>query len=140
MRKLCAHLTRYHAVFAPAGPERARIVLKTRATAANERGELSTSARQRALTWAQRLKRVFAIDIDKSSGLPICTTGGRREAVGHRDVPDEICWQCGGRLRLIASIEAPAIIARILVHLDREAESVDPPHPSRAPPTPDRLI
>ncbi len=83
------------------------------------------------LTWAQRLKRAFAIDFDKSAKLPTCTTEGRREAVGHRDVPDETCLHCGGRLR---------VIDRILVHLGREAGAVDPAHPSRAPPRPDRLI
>jgi hypothetical protein len=58
-----AHLTRYHGVFAPASPDRARIVPKTRAAAANrakDSGEASAAGRQRALTWAQRLKRVFA--------------------------------------------------------------------------------
>jgi hypothetical protein len=39
----------------------------------------------------QRLKRVFAIDI-------------------------ESCPDCGGTLRVIACIEAPALIARILGH------------------------
>jgi hypothetical protein len=39
------------------------------------------------MSWAQRLKRVFAIDI-------------------------ETCQQCGGRLRVIASIEQPAVIER----------------------------
>jgi hypothetical protein len=62
-----------------------------------------------SLTWAQRLKRVFAIDI-------------------------EHCRSCGGKLRVIASIEAPAVIDRILEHLGRDAESVDTAHPSRAPP------
>ena len=37
------------------------------------------------------------------------------------------------RLRVIASIEAPPVIARILEHLGRDIESVDPAHPSRAP-------
>ena len=83
---------------------------------------------------------VFAIDIDKSAGSPICTAEGRREAVGHRDVPDETCRQCGGRLRVIASIEEPAVIEQILKHLGREAVPVDPAHPSRAPPRLDRLI
>ena len=46
------------------------------------------------MTWAQRLRRVFAIDI-------------------------ESCRQCGGRLRVIASIETPAVIERILAHLGR---------------------
>jgi hypothetical protein len=65
--------------------------------------------RPRALSWAQRLKRVFAIEI-------------------------QTCRRCGGRLRVIASIEAPAVIARILEHLAPDAESVDAAHPSRAPP------
>ena len=63
----------------------------------------------RRLTWAQRLKRVFAIEI-------------------------ETCRRCGGRLRVIARIEAPTTIERILEHLGREAEPVDPAYPSRAPP------
>jgi hypothetical protein len=46
------------------------------------------------VTWAQRLKRVFAIEI-------------------------ETCRRCGGRLEVIASIEDPALIERILTHLDR---------------------
>jgi hypothetical protein len=75
-----AHLTRYHGVFAPASPDRAQIVPGTRAAASTERGEVSVSERQPAMSWAQRLKRVFAIDI-------------------------ETCRQCGGRLRGIASIE-----------------------------------
>jgi hypothetical protein len=35
---------------------------------------------------------------------------------------------------VIASIEAPALIERILEHLGRDAEALDPTHPSRAPP------
>lgn len=109
-----AHLTRYHGVFAPASPDRARIVPRTHAAAANERGEVSATDRQRAMSWAQRLKRVFTIDI-------------------------ETCRQCGGRLRVIASIEAPAVIER-LEHLGRDAGSVDPAHPSRAPPERDTSL
>jgi hypothetical protein len=44
------------------------------------------------MSWAQRLKRVFAIDIER-------------------------CRRCGGKLRVIASIEDPALIERILRHL-----------------------
>jgi hypothetical protein len=107
-----AHLTRYHGVFAPASPERAQIVPSARAVAG--RSEAAASDRQRGMSWAQRLKRVFVIDI-------------------------ETCRQCGGRLRVIASIEEPAVIQRILKHLGREAVPVDPAHPSRAPPRTDRL-
>src|SRR5690606_20548875 len=101
-------LIRYHGVFAPASPDRARVVPRTRAAVVSER-EASVTDQQRALTWAQRLKRVFAIDI-------------------------ETCRRCGGRLRVIASIEEPATIERILAHLGRDAEPVDLVHPSRALP------
>jgi hypothetical protein len=88
---------------------------KARASKANARSEASTTDGQRSLTWAQRLKRVFAIDI-------------------------ETCRRCGGKLRVIASIEEAAVIERILEHLGQPAESVDPGHASRAPPEPDRLF
>jgi len=41
---------------------------------------------------------------------------------------------------VIASIEEPAVIERILDHLGHTAETVDPAHPSRAPPQGDRLV
>ena len=103
---------RYHGVFAPASPDRSRVVPGTRAAAGNKAKECagpSATDRQRSLTWSQRLKRVFTIDI-------------------------EVCRRCGGRLRVIASIEEQATIDRILEHLGRDAESVDPAPPSRAPP------
>ena len=63
------------------------------------------------MTWAQRLKRVFNIDI-------------------------ETCSECGGAVKVIACIEDPAVIKRILDHLRHKAEtsesSVLPE--SRAPP------
>ncbi len=61
------------------------------------------------MTWRQRLQRVFAIDI-------------------------ETCRHCGGQLKVIASIEDPLVIGRILEHLDqREARSPSACRP-RAPP------
>jgi hypothetical protein len=48
------------------------------------------------MNWAQRLKRVFRIDI-------------------------EPCERCGGKVRIIASIEEPTVIGRILTHLQRTA-------------------
>jgi hypothetical protein len=63
------------------------------------------------MTWAQRLKRVFAIEIDT-------------------------CRRCGGKLKVISSIEDPAVIERILEHLRQrsETEQPQPPFASRAPP------
>lgn len=51
-----------------------------------------------AMTWAQRLKRVFAIEIEK-------------------------CDKCGGRVKIIASIEDPAVIEKILKHVGLDEES-----------------
>ena len=61
----------------------------------------------------------------------------------------EVCRCCGGRLRVIASIEDPEVIERILEHLGRDGASVELAHPghaqrrrrqSRAPPEVGRLI
>jgi len=51
-----------------------------------------------------------------------------------------LAGSAAGNLRVIASIEQPAVIERILDHLGRDAETVDPAHPSRAPPRGDRLL
>ena len=63
------------------------------------------------MSWAQRLKRVFNIDI-------------------------AICQACGGALRIIACIEDPVVIKKILTHLDKQDPSVEvsPLPPCRAPP------
>ena len=63
------------------------------------------------MTWAQRLKRVFNIDI-------------------------ETCSTCGGAVKVIACIEDPLIIDKILTHLNEKAPPLQaPPLPkSRAPP------
>jgi len=66
------------------------------------------------MTWAQRLKRVFNIDI-------------------------ETCTLCGGNVKVIACIEDPDVIQKILTHLDsKETEEKLAVIPeSRAPPKQD---
>jgi hypothetical protein len=49
------------------------------------------------LNWARRLKRVFGIEIEQ-------------------------CVRCGGRLKVIASIEEPELIERILAHRRERGE------------------
>ena len=49
------------------------------------------------MTWAQRLKRVFNVDI-------------------------ETCTECGGLVKVIACIEGPVVIQRILNHLKGKGE------------------
>jgi hypothetical protein len=55
-----------------------------------------------AITWAQRLKRVFGIDV-------------------------ETCTACGGAMRIVACIEDPAVIKAILAHLAGKARPVHAP-------------
>ena len=95
------NLTRFHGVFAPNFKHRERIVpQRTQRTVDGDKPLAPTS-------WMQRLKRVFAIDI-------------------------ETCPECGGKLRVIASIEDPPLIAKILGHVRRrEALAGSTP---RAPP------
>lgn len=75
-------------------------------------GEPPTPAERRAaMTWAQRLKRVFNIDI-------------------------ETCSACGGAMKVIACIEDPVVIKQILDHLKHKDQAIEPgalPE-SRAPP------
>jgi len=59
------------------------------------------------MTWAQRLKRVFNIDIDKSAGQPICTAEGGREAVGYREVSDEPARPVAARSGLSPASKIP---------------------------------
>ena len=70
------------------------------------------------MNWAQRLKRVFGVQI-------------------------EACARCGGKLRIIASIEEPEVIAKILAHLERTApdqHQSELPLGARAPPVQSRLL
>jgi len=96
------NLTRFRGVFAPNSKYRAKVTPARRGNrkkyhSADDTDQ--TQAEKRAsMTWAQRLKRVFNIDV-------------------------ETCDKCGGDLRIIASIEDPAVILKILAHLDNTASS-----------------
>ncbi len=97
------NLTRYHGVFAPNSPWRGAITPGRRGRGvrpgvSDEEQEKTPAERRAAMTWSQRLKRVFGIDI-------------------------ETCPACGGAVRIIASIEDPAVIGKILAHVG-EAEPV----------------
>jgi hypothetical protein len=65
--------------------------------------------RHESMTWAQRLKRVFAIEIER-------------------------CRRCGGKLKVIASIEEQPVIDRILEHLGAASDAFDLSHASRGAP------
>jgi hypothetical protein len=95
------NLTRFHGVFAPNSKHRALVTPANRGRGNKARvaDEPPTPVERRAsMTWAQRLKRVFNIDI-------------------------ETCSACGGAMKVIACIEDPAVIKQILDHLKEKGES-----------------
>jgi len=63
---------------------------------ADQAADKPATPRHVAMQWAQRLKRVFGIDI-------------------------EACARCGGKLKVIASIEEPTVIAKILAQMEKTA-------------------
>ena len=92
------HLIRFHGVLAPNAGLRAAIVPgPVHQPGEHAQEHAHASAR---MGWARLLRRVFDIDL-------------------------EHCLQCGGEFRIIAAIEEPAVIVRILTHLGL---------PARAPP------
>ena len=55
----------------------------------------------------------------------------------------EACARCGGKLKVVASIEEPAVIGKILAHLERTApdqQQAELPLGARAPPVQTRLL
>jgi hypothetical protein len=108
------NLTRFHGVFAPNSQHRALVTPAKRGKGNKARvpDEPPTPTERRAsMTWAQRLKRVFGIDI-------------------------ETCPACGGAVKVIACIEGPVVIKQILDHLEQKAKTSESralPE-SRAPP------
>ena len=126
------NLTRFHGVFAPNSQHRVQVTPAKRGKKSNKLEkagtdwEKSPEERHRAMTWMQRLKRVFNIDI-------------------------EVCDHCGGQVKVIpktlaalagqafASIEDPEVIEQILKHLKQKAAKADTAKhrelpPERAPP------
>ena len=110
------NLTRCHGVFAANSQHRIQVIPRKRGkgsqlyTGMNSWLEKTPEERHRVMTWMQRLKRVFGIDI-------------------------ETYERCGAKVKVMASIEAPAVIAHILKHLQqKEVLNADIQPPERPPP------
>ena len=103
------NLTRFHGIFAPNSKYRMTITPARRGKGARtptitEPDDRTPMERQVSMTWARRLKRVFNIDITE-------------------------CEKCRGPVKIIACIEDPVVIAKILAHLEAKQDS----HPNRPP-------
>ena len=91
------HLTRFHGIFAPNANLRAQLTPSVRgndATADANVDHRTPDERRGSMTWAQRLKRVFGIDV-------------------------ETCIHCGGKVKIVASVEELNAIRAILAHFDK---------------------
>ena len=88
------HLTRYHGVLGPHYKHRKMIVPKPPPSATVTPPEIVNvdQVSKARITWARLLKRVFNIDV-------------------------EICAECGGKAKVIAAIEEPVVVRKILAHL-----------------------
>ena len=95
------NLIRFHGLFAPNSKHRARLVPQ------RPRGRVDSDKPLAPMSWAQRLKRVFQIDI-------------------------ESCAECGGKLRVIACIEDPELIREILEFV--RCRKAPPDKVARGPP------
>jgi hypothetical protein len=106
------NLTRYHGVFAPNHRLRALIVPSRRGRGGPDAAGQGSAHKHLSMGWARRLKRVFGIEIER-------------------------CAECGGALKIIASIEDPEVIGHILQHLGLDrSEDRGPWLPAaRAPPS-----
>ncbi len=104
------HLTRFAGVIAPHYKYRSLVVLKppTMPELQEVTADKAKPTKSR-ITWARLLRRVFSIDI-------------------------ETCERCGGKTKIIAAIEDPKVIKKILDHLDLPSK---PPMiwPARGPPS-----
>ena len=94
------HLIRFHEALAPNAGLRAAIVP---GPAKSEPADEHAHGAPARMSWARLLKRVFEFDL-------------------------EHCPQCGGELKIIAAIEEPAVIVKILTHQGLPARA-----PPRAP-------
>jgi len=105
------HLTRFHGVFAAHAALRAAITPAGRRAWEKRAAAQPPTPKDIRMNWARRLRRVFGIEIEQ-------------------------CVRCGGRLKVIASIEDPQLIEKILAHRRERGEEGAPTGVlgARAPP------
>ena len=86
------NMVRFHGVFAPNSKHRALITPAGRGKGRKKAGQggddLSFAERHGAMTWAQRLKRVFNIDVSVCSKC-----GGEARVVATQILPFERAWR-----------------------------------------------
>ncbi len=87
-------------MFAPNHKLRKAIIREKSTPKENQKAAQIKSAAYR-LSWAERLKRIFAINV-------------------------ETCSQCGGSVKIIATIKDPNVIKKILDHIEKAQAPIPP--------------
>lgn len=95
------HLVRFHGLFAPNARHRRLVVPGPVRAPESEVAEPGAPPARTQMTWAQRLRRVFDIDISR-------------------------CARCGAALRVLTVITDARVIAAILAHLEARAARAPP--------------
>ena len=95
------HLIRFHGLFAPNARHRRLVVPDPPPAPVSDGAEAQAVATRAQMGWAQRLRRVFDIDVSR-------------------------CSRCGAALRVLAVITEPRVIAAILDHLESRAARAPP--------------
>ena len=104
------NLIRFHGAFAPNSKHRAQIVPHKSHNKVKKVGPQTEFEKYAAMNWAKRLKRAFQIDI-------------------------ETCEACGGTVKVVACIDDPTVIDKMLIHLNHYSENNQHVLPiNRAPP------
>ena len=86
------NLTRFHGVFAPNSRYRADIIIQKKDNKSAKKVIRTEGEKRRAMTWAARLRRAFNMDI-------------------------KTCEACDGAVKVIACIDDPVVVNKILAHL-----------------------
>jgi hypothetical protein len=102
------HLTRFAGVFGPHYKYRSMVVPKPKAVQTTDTVEDDKPSSNSQMSWARLLKRVFNIDV-------------------------QTCHLCSGPMKVIAAIEDPQVIKKILSHLRLPTKPPEP-WPARGPP------
>ena len=104
------NLTRFHGIFAPNFKHRARIVPD------QPRGKVDSDQPTAPMSWAQRLKRVFQIDIET---CPECGGKLRVIACTRHGYTRALLGLRPNRTLVLACAEDPPLIAKILAHVQQ---------------------
>ena len=96
------HIVQFHGLFAPNARHRRLVVPGPKPAPMSERAEPGAMPTRAQMSWAQRPRRVFEIDISR-------------------------CPRCGAQLRVLAVITDSRVIAAILAHTESRTARAPPP-------------